>query len=248
MNKLENDEIVIEVEDTEFDDLGNPLPEFEEKYSAVSSQADLQVLNDDNISQEQINEMKMLGIYKPPGVSWERWQRIQDVRGEHEHMIHLAASGVPQGQIAEMLGYDQAHVSKILRTPEIKTKVDAQIAAIYGEDIKKALRDRAKKSIGVVDEILSAGSKEAERASMAKWVLEHTVGKPTQDINVQKTTLTEVIFQIDQLKQSGQLRDVNGLSQDLQKPKDHFDTIIEQVIPSGMVVGKRSEESNEGKN
>lgn len=237
MNKLENDS---DLEQVEVDDEGH------ERTQASTVEAPGFVLTDENITQEQINEMKMLGMYKPDTVSWDRWQKIQDIRYEHEHMIHLAASGIPQQEIADMLGYDNLHVSKILRTPEVKAKVEEQIVKIYGEDIKKALRDRARKSIGVVDKILVEG-KEAEQASMAKWVLEHTVGKASQEVNVHKTTLSQVILQIDQMKQN-QLRDVGSMTEHLQKPKDHFDTIIEQVIPSGMVVGKRSEESDEGQN
>ena len=238
MNKLEDDS---ELDQVEVDEDGN--------VTIIETAPDSQgfVLTDENITQEQINEMKMFGLQKPDTVSWERWNMLQEIRYEHEHMIHLAASGVPQQEIANILGYDNLHVSKVLRTPAIKAKVEDQIHKIYGEDMKKVLRDRARKAIGVVDEILVDG-KESEKASMAKWVLEHTVGKASQEINVQKTTLSQVVLQIEQLKQSNQLRDIGSSTDDLQKTKDHFDTIIEQVIPSGMVVGKRSEESNEGQN
>ncbi len=238
MNKLEDDS---ELDQVEVDQDGNVT------IVNASTNAPDFVLTDENITQEQINDMKMFGLQKPDTVSWERWNMLQSIRYEHEHMIHMAASGIPQQEIAEMLGYDNLHVSKVLRTPEIKAKVEEKIHEIYGEDIKKALRDRARKAVGVVDKILVEG-KEAEQASMAKWVLEHTVGKASQEINVQKTTLSQVVLQIEQLKQNNQLRDIGSSTEDLQKPKDHFDTIIEQVIPSGMVVGKRSEESNEGQN
>jgi hypothetical protein len=202
-------------------------------------------LNDENISQEQINEMKMLGMDKPPKVSWARWQQLQGIRAEHEHMIHLAASGAPQAKIAESLGYDQASVSKILKTPEIRMRINEEIESIYGADHKKALKDRALKAIGVVDDVLTDG-KENERATMARWVLEHSVGKASQDIHVTKTTLTEFMISIKQMEESNQLRNVSPTSEALQKPKDHFDTIIEEVIPKGMVIGKRGGSSGEG--
>ncbi len=224
MNKLEDDEI--ELEPNEFSELGS-IP-----------------LTDETISQDQINEMKMLGMARPETVSSERWWRIQDVRYEHEFMIHMAASGVPQKKIALELGYADAHVSKVLSTPEVRKQVQDQINEIYGSDIKKALKDRALKAISVVDDVL-VSDKESERASMAKYVLDHTVGKASQDIQVTKTTLSEFIIQINDM-QSNQLRDVNPNSEVLPKVKDHFDTIIEQVIPSGMVIGKRSGGSSEG--
>lgn len=220
-----------ELEEDKFTELGTikdpePLPEVPPE------------LTDENITQEQINEMKMLGMDKPPLVSWDRWQRIQDVRHAHEHMILMAASGMGPKVIAEQLGYDYGHVAKILRVPEVKEKVSKTIADIYGTDIKKALKDRNLKAIAVVDDVLTEG-KENERAAMAKWVLEHTIGKASQDIQVTKTTLIEFIHKADSIKEN-QLRDVNQIAESLPKVKDHFDTIIEQVIPQGMVVGKRS--------
>ena len=207
-----------EIEESEFTDLGTPE------------------LTDETINQEQINEMKMLGLGKPRLVSWERWQRIQDIRHEHEHMIHLAASGLPQGEIAKQLGYDHVHVSKVLRHPEVRNKISDRINEIYGSDHKKALKDRSLKAIKVVDEILESG-KESEQASMAKWVLEHSIGKASQDVNVKTTSLVEVIHKINEMSQ---LRDVGSSIEALSKPEDPFDNVIKEVIPKGIIIGKRS--------
>jgi len=201
------------------------------------------VLTDLNISQEQINEMKMLGLAKPETVSWERWNKIQNIRLEHQHMIRLAAGGIPQWKIAQDLGYEQAHVSKILNTPEVKAEIEQEIKDIYGDDWKKTIKDRNAKAVGVVDKVLEFGNAK-EAGGMAKWVLEQTVGKASQEIVEKKTSLTEVIFKIEQMNQANQLRDVGSSSGNLPSEPDPFDTIIEQVIPKGMIVGKRS--SNEG--
>lgn len=230
MTKLDDDHEEVSV----FEDEAIPLPETE----------DFSLLNDETISQEQINEMKMLGIEKPESVTWARWQRIQDIRFEHEHMIHLAASGQPQHLIAEQLGYDQVHVSKVLATPEVRKKVMDKVNEIYGADYKKAVKDRTMKALGVVDEVLDSGPMK-EKAPMARWLIEHTIGKASQDIQVTKTTLSEVIVKIEEMKQA-KLRDVNRAAQDLPREKDHFDTIIDQVIPKGMVIGKRSEGNSDG--
>lgn len=209
-----------ELETPEFDELGG------------------EPLNDQNITQEQINEMKMLGMERPPGVSSERWWRIQTVRFEHEHMIHLAASGIPQWMIAKQTGYDPQMVSKVLNTPEVKVKVQEKIQEIYGADHKKAVKDLGLKAISVVSEVLDNG-KESEKASMAKFVVEHSIGKASQDIQVTKTSLTEVIVKIDQMR-TDQLRDVGSNQALLPKPPDPFDTVIDEIIPKGMVIGKRS--------
>ncbi len=215
-------EKLIDSEETQFDEVGS----------------DPNVLTDLNITQEQINEMKMLGLPRPEKVSYQRWFEIQDERYEHTHMIQMAAGGRPQSEIARVLGYDQAHVSKVLNTPWVKAKVQEEAKSIYGKDWKQALKDLNDLSIMVVKEVLETG-KESEKAAMAKWNLEHSVGKASQEIQVTKTTLTEFIVRVDQMK-ADQLRDVGSNQALLPKPPDPFDTIIDQVIPKGMVIGKRS--------
>ena len=242
--KLETPIDIIDIEESQFDELGS----FDNKQSAVirgsapSGNAPIE-LNDENITQEQINEMKMLGMARPEHVSYQRWFEIQDERYEHTHMIQMAAGGRPQSEIARVLGYDQAHVSKILNTPWVKAKVREEAKSIYGKDWKQALKDLNDLSIMVVKDTLENG-KEAEKAAMAKWNLEHTVGKASQEIQVTKTTLTEFIVRVDQMK-ADQLRDVGSSASQLPKIPDAFDTIIAEVIPKGMVIGKRSS-GNEG--
>lgn len=211
-----------------------------DKFDALGKEIEVSTeLNDENITQEQINDMKRMAIYKPNGVSWLRWQRVQDVRTEHEHMIHLASSGLPQNQIAEITGYQQAHISKVLRAPEVKQRINSEVEKIYGEDHKKAIKSLAMKAIGVVDDVLSFG-KESEKAAMARWALEHSVGKAEQKTTEVKTSLSEVIIKIEQMTKDNLLRNVGSGNGELAKPIDPFDTIIDKVIPKGMVVGKRS--------
>lgn len=209
--------------------------EFEE---IEATELGTELLNDETITQEAINEMKMLGVSKPSTVSWERWNRLQSERIEHTHMIHLAASGVPQGKIAKTLGYDQAHVSKVLNTPEIKAKILTEVKEIYGEDHKKALKDRVVKAVGVIDDVLDSG-KEAERASMAKWVVEHSIGKAQNTTEHKVNLLGDIQVHIAKYEQN-QLREVGENPNLLPKPIDPFDTVINEVIPEGFTVGVRS--------
>lgn len=196
------------------------------------------VLTDETITQEQINEMKMLGLDKPDSISWERWQRVQSIRSEHELMIMMKATGSSQSKIAQELGYSNSQVSKVLNAPEIKAKVSKQISEIYGDDVKLALKARAMKSVEVFDETLENG-KASEKRRAAQYILDHTIGKAQQTVQVKGNVLADFILQVEQMSQS-QLRDV-GSNPDLLTKKPHkFDTVIEQLIPSDFVVGKRS--------
>jgi hypothetical protein len=75
---------------------------------------------------------------------------------------------------------------------------------------------------------------------MAKWVLEHSVGKASQEIIEKKTSLTELIVHINQME-SNKLREVGSNPDNLPKEIDPFDNVISQVIPVGMVVGQRNQ-------
>lgn len=189
--------------------------------------------DDETITQEQINEMKMLGVAKPHTVSWERWNQIQNFRSEHHLMVKMAAVGRPQSEIAEALGYTQAHVSKVLNTPEIKAKVKKEIDSIYGDDVKNALKARAVKAVQVIDDTLDYG-KPSERFTAAQYVLDHTVGKAQQTAEVKVHLLTQVMDYLSKL------RDVSPNQNQLPQAPDPFDTVIEQVIPKNMTVGVRS--------
>lgn len=192
-------------------------------------------LTDLNITQDQINEMKMLGIEKPETVSWDRWNQLQNYRIEHQHMVRLAVAGWTQGAIAKELNYDQAHVSKVLNTPEVKEEIRKQMDDIYGEDFKKALKDRASKAVQVVDQILDSDQmKLMDKFEVAQYILDHSVGKASQVVEHKGTILSDVMIQIEQL------RNVTPDSPLLTRNPSKFDTVIDALVPSGVVVGKRT--------
>ncbi len=234
-NKLDNQN-GIEFEDDGFDELGNPIDENAQPGIDPTTASD--ELTDANITQEQIDEMMMLCIPKPDKVSWERWQRVKDLKFRHEHVINLAAAGMNQKTISEITGYGLPQISKLLRNPEYKEKINKGVMEIYGEDHKKAVKGLVSKAMIAMDDAVSSGS-EKIRHDAAKYILDHSIGKAEVTITETRTSLSEVIITIDKMR-SDQLRDVGSNPNLLPKSIDPFDTIIEQVIPKGMVIGKRS--------
>jgi hypothetical protein len=214
------------------------------EFEEISLDPEANLLTDETITQDQINEMKMLGMPKPESVSWERWQRIQSVRSEHELMIMMKATGSSNGKIAKELGYSDSQVSKILNTPEVKSKVSAQIHDIYGDDVKQAMKARAMKSVEVFDEVLENG-KTSEKLQAAQYILDHTVGKAQQNVQVKGAILADFIVQVEQMSRD-QLRDVSSNPELLTKKPHKFDNVIEQFAPSDFVVGKRSDSEKQG--
>lgn len=202
-------------------------------------------LTDETINQDQINEMKMLGLEKPEGVSWARWQRIQDIRTEHYHMINMAVMGMSQAQIAIELGYTQASVSKILNTPSVKEEINRKIQEVYGDSVKKFLKDRALNAGIVTAEIMNnPEAKASDRLNAATYILDHSIGKAQQTVNHTGNFIMEIM---DEATRITKLREANHVTPELTVKPDPFDTILEQIVPSNVVVGKRSnvKEGNE---
>lgn len=214
----------------------------DQEFEELSLDSSQNILTDETITQDQISEMKMLGLPKPDSVSWERWQRIQSIKSEHELMIMMKATGSSQAKIARELGYTDSQVSKVLNAPEVRAKVSKQISDIYGEDVKQAMKARALKSVEIFDEVLENG-KTSEKLQAATYILDHTVGKAQQNVQVRGAILADFIVQVEQMSQ---LRDVSSNPDLLTKKPHKFDNVIEQFAPSDFVVGKRSSGEKQG--
>jgi predicted transcriptional regulator len=241
MNKLEDQDDII-FDELDLDDTGLPIQPVDTDELLVVGESEAIVgkgfddLTDDTLTTELMQEMMLLGLPKPPMVSSARWDAPLTHKNTHEHMVNLAAFGLNNKEIAERLGCTTTLVSKVLKKPEVKAMVTKRISELYGEDIKKAIRDRAMNAIVKMDEIVnSPDTKDQVRLQALTYILDHTVGKAQQTIEHKGAVLSELIVKADQL------RDVTTNSLLLTKEKDSIDNLLEEVIPEDLVVGKRGD-------
>jgi hypothetical protein len=192
--------------------------------------------NDETIPQELINECKMLGYGKPPNIGWIRWHALTtDHKIIHEHMIMLKAMGKSDQYIADELGYTHSQVYRVLKTPAVAEAIKARVEQMYDVNVKQAMSDRALKALGVVDQILDdENGKSNVRLDAAKFMLEHTVGKAQQTVKHEGNLLAEVIATADKLHNTTQVHEI------LTKPSDPMDNMINEMLPTDMVVGVRN--------
>lgn len=187
-------------------------------------------------SQEQIQEMKALGIPKPPEVSWGSWIGPKKENHTHEALIYMAASGANQKQIALDLGYTQSRISIILSKPEIKSKVRDIQAALWGENAEKRFKNLLPKAIDVAQDIIEdASEKKSLRADVAFKLMDRVLGKPQQTVSVEGNLLVDLIARLDE--QSS--REVSNPELPSKRDEDPVDKFVEEFIDKDYQVGKR---------
>lgn len=188
-------------------------------------------------SDEQIQEMKALGIPKPEEVSWGTWVGPKKESHVHEALIYMAASGANQKTIAEDLGFTQSRISIILSKPEIKQKVRKVQELLWGENAEKRFNNLLPKAIDVAQHIIEdANEKTSLKADVAFKLMDRALGRPQQSVNVEGNLLGDLIARLDE--QSS--RDITNPELTSGREKDEVDNFVDQHVEN-YKVGKRDD-------
>lgn len=187
-------------------------------------------------------DLRRMGLDKPSDITWTIWlQPSQKEAYHYGEEIQMRAMGHSIVDIAKATGRHPVALHKVLAAPKIKasTKEHIQDSVDY---FRAELKARANKALGVYDEVLDdATIKPNVRLQAASQIMEHVVGKPQQIVEHKGNLLAEVIAHADRL------RDVESSDPSLTPMKDEIDNLIESIIPSNTVVGKRSSSEESGK-
>lgn len=157
----------------------------------------------------------------------------------HIHMlvVQLAASGMKTALIAQQAGISKAYLAVILARPYIKDRIREAQERMWGRAVRKRMENIAHKALDTIERILDdPEAKCSTRLSAAQYLLDQAVGKAQQNINVQASTLGDLIGRIDQMA----TRDVAPLK-GLEAPKDALDTFVDGIIPVVVTVGAKKE-------
>lgn len=187
---------------------------------------------DENIPQEYIDECKMLGMPRLPNISYSRWHSPIGDKLAYEYMLSMAVAGMPATKIAVELNYHPDQVRRVLAKPEIKEAIEIKKQEVFGKDYKNYLSSRMQKSLAVLDNILDSDKvKDNVRLAAAQMVIEHTVGKPQQTVEHKGNLLAEVIATADKQLHAKEV---------IESKPSPVDNLIKELIPTDMIVGKRS--------
>lgn len=193
----------------------------------------------ENYSDEEVQEMKALGVPKPDGVTWGQWVGPKKESHVHEALIYMAASGATNKQIADDLGFTQSRISIILSKPSLKEKVRKVQEELWGDSAEKRFKNLLPKAIDTWERILNDTSeKSALQSDVASKVADRVLGKPKQEVSVAGNLLGDLISRLDQQ----QTRDVTDSVSDLkiEKRKDDAEKFFDDFLgEKKLVIGKR---------
>jgi hypothetical protein len=226
----------------------------EEEYLALS---------DTTLGDDLLGELRFCGFEKPPRVSDEAWNRRigeAELSPRQKKVVYLAALGRSNSAIAEELNYDIATVQRIISLPGVRSRIAHKQEMLFQNDVKGHVRTLMNKAYGTLDEILSNDEEKASvRLEAAKYVIDRVAGKATQTVDVKVSLLGEFMRKLD-----SQEREVQGIlntpvepeyveaevtesvepvvataKESLVEVKEDMDNLVDQLVQSDFVVGKR---------
>jgi hypothetical protein len=190
----------------------------------------------DKNEQDDIEESEEAEIAR---LKLERDKEANELSARHEYILNMAALGIGSGDISRTVGIKLANVSTIVNDPKNKDFIRQKQSEIFKEPKAKlaALYDKA---WATLDDALSDNEeKMAVRVDVAKYVIDHTIGKPQQTVEHKGNMLNEILLKIER----GDLKDVIEATKTnlLEKPKNKMDAIMEALELDDVVIGKRGE-------
>jgi hypothetical protein len=204
-------------------------------------------LPDDAYNDEMLEEMKLAGLPKPVNVTLARWQGKGDESINHRYnlLVNLAVLGTSIPEIASQIGYAPQTVTKVLDRPEIKARVKDLQDKHFGKNLRKRIELIATKATDVIEDVLDNPQEQTKhRLDAAKYMLDQSIGKAQQQLEVKGNMLQEVLIKLEQ-----QERSLNTTHRNLlDKPRDHMDDFIDAELGEPIVVGKRNREQQEEPN
>jgi hypothetical protein len=207
-------------------------------------------LTDLTITDNMIADMRFYGCSRPPLITPDKWGkevREYEMTPRQKRVIYLSAMGRTPIQIAEELGYSNAGVTNILRKPGVQERIAHQQSVIFQNDMKGWIKTLMTKSYGVIDEILTDhDEKSSVKLEAAKYVIDHVVGKATQNVEVSGNLLGDLITQLDEIKNTPIEPSYVAIPVDAgladataEKALVAMDDLVSQLIQTEHTVGKR---------
>lgn len=187
---------------------------------------------------EDLEELKMMGMTKPEGVTWADWNSPRKMSNKHKLLAHLAAAGCAAKDIADELGLSVGRVQNLMNSQAIREHISHIQARQYGKQARSKLDALFDPAVDVVKEILqSSQEKGGVKLDAAKYVIDQKVGKAKQEVQVRGSILHELITRLDAIDQA---KDVTPEVRELlDPPKEPSNSFIEELIPENIIVGNR---------
>lgn len=194
-------------------------------------------------AQEIIWDMKKCGLPRPPEIPSELWNNIQEITHSHEAIADLMLKGIPKFQIADRIGCTKEHIYNVTRTPTFDEYYQKRRRAHELVISKESLTQHYERAVDTLVEVmLSDTEKGTTKADVAKYIVDHSVGKAKQEVHVQTHSSSLILMKIEELRKSSSPGNLPKL---LAKPVSPFDDLLNEIIPDGYKVGSTNGKAEE---
>lgn len=216
---------------------------------------------DELITDDEIDLMQLHEIKRPPNVTVARWEQPRVLTHRHKKIIHLAALGKTQPQIAAEVGMHIATVHKLIRAPKFQKAISKKQDNLFENDAKQYMKTLMNKSYATIEGILEdPEEKSSVKLEAAKYVIDHVIGKATQVVaHTDGSLLNQFLSRLDNQREVIAIQstpaepeyvatEVNSQVADekaatalkiLEKEHDAMDTLVDSIIQGDFVVGRR---------
>lgn len=170
-----------------------------------------------------IHEAKKLGIKRPDAISEEMWSFPETELGPTERMIAwMSAWGLSSTKVAASLGVGSKYVSDLKKTEVFKRGLEEAQMQIFGQDPMKAIKKLVPQGISKVAQIMNdEGAKSSTRLAAAQDILDRGLGKAVQNLNVDSSSIRQVIEALDEMRKNGSVPDITIEAQAVDAHSDH---------------------------
>jgi hypothetical protein len=187
----------------------------------------------EDITQEVLAHLKQNDIPKPPNVTHATWLTPINFTRRHQKIVQGAALGHTVERIAEDTGYSVVAVKTYLRSEIFKKKIAKKQESYIEGQMRTSMKILFNKAFSTVDEILdNKEEKTSVRLDASKFVIDHTLGKAPQSIDMQSSTLAEFMRKLDEMQASAPAIPVQNLLPHDPDPNGvlHGDGVVEKEI------------------
>lgn len=155
-----------------------------------------------------IQALRKAGYPKPEGVTWGQWVGPKKLSHRHELVCMKAALGSTASDIAREFGYTDGRMSIILNTPRVKAAVANLRERFFGANIEARFKGIVPKAVTLLEAVIDSPSeKTSNRLDAAKEVLNRSLGKSKETVEIKTSSVRDVFVYLDQMRtaQQGQL-------------------------------------------
>lgn len=149
-----------------------------------------------------IQRLARLNVDRPDWVSEKEWEELHPVEDLGHVVAYCAAMGMNSKEIAKQIRRPETRVRDLLSTPAVEDKVEEIRESYFKQNPRKWMDNILPKAIETAYALMVDESQKGQtRLQAAESFMDRVMGKSTQKIEVEDSTVRDVLRKIDEIEQ-----------------------------------------------